>query len=350
MVSFIDGGSVTDLFNARLDELDRRIVAALQVNGRATWQQVARAVGSTESTVARRAQRLIDVGAVRVTAVTDPIRCGFGQPVLVQIRCEPAAHTRVAAAVAARADVRFLTLVTGTFDLLAEVIVASRRDLAQVLVSDLHRLDGVRETTTDTVLRTFKTTYDWSRSLLAGSDTSDLAYRPSAFRIETSDTAGEPVPLDELDLQIIAALGGNGRRSIADLATELDASESMARRRLERLVSTGCLWFSTLVDPALLGFEVELFVWLRVELARLEQTAGTLAAHPQVRYLSATAGYSDLVCEVVLHRDTDLYDFVTTTLGGLPGLRDATIGLELEVWKRAYQPMTRARNLSRPRE
>lgn len=332
----MDGLRVADLFS--VDELDRRIVAALQLNGRAAWPQVARAVGSTEPTVARRAQRLIDGGAVRVIAVTDPIRCGFGQPVLVQVRCEVGAAGRVAAALAARSDVRFLALVTGTFDLLVELVVPSRRALARVLVNDLQQLDGVRETTTDTVLRTFKTTYDWSRSLLEGRDTADLA-GPSRSGFGPT-AAGEPVPLDDLDRQIVAALGINGRRSIADLAAELGASDSMTRRRLDRLTTTGCLWFSTLVDPALLGFEVELFAWLRVELARLEQTASALAAHPPVRYLSATAGYSDLVCEVVLRHDTDLYEFVTGTLGALPGLRDTTIGLELEVLKRAYQPMT----------
>ena len=43
-----------------LGHLDRRIVAALQLNGRATWKQVAAAVGATESTVARRGQQLLD--------------------------------------------------------------------------------------------------------------------------------------------------------------------------------------------------------------------------------------------------------------------------------------------------
>src|SRR3712207_449991 len=104
-----------------VDALDRQIVASLQINGRATWRQIAAAVGSSESTVARRAQTLLDERRVRVTALPDPMRCGFGYPVLAQLRCEVGSSARVARELAARPDVRFLALVTGTVDIVMEL-------------------------------------------------------------------------------------------------------------------------------------------------------------------------------------------------------------------------------------
>ena len=83
-----------------VDELDRRIAAALQINARASWQQVAHVVGSSESTVTRRAQRMISSREIRVVTIADPIRCGFGYPVLVQLKCEVGASSRVAHALA----------------------------------------------------------------------------------------------------------------------------------------------------------------------------------------------------------------------------------------------------------
>ena len=50
-----------------LGELDRKLVAALQVNGRASWKQVARAVDATESTVARRGQQLLQAPPLHLT-------------------------------------------------------------------------------------------------------------------------------------------------------------------------------------------------------------------------------------------------------------------------------------------
>src|SRR5919199_4677056 len=71
---------------SRLDYLDQRIVAALQANARATWRQIAAVVGSSESTVKRRAERLVQSGTIRITVFTEPVSPGF--PVLVQCTCK----------------------------------------------------------------------------------------------------------------------------------------------------------------------------------------------------------------------------------------------------------------------
>ncbi|MFJ3393448.1 AsnC family transcriptional regulator [Leifsonia aquatica] len=49
------------------DELDSRIAAALQANGRASWGLIAKVIDAPVRTIARRGQRLLDVGAVRVS-------------------------------------------------------------------------------------------------------------------------------------------------------------------------------------------------------------------------------------------------------------------------------------------
>lgn len=310
-----------------LDDLDRKIAAALQIDGRATWRRVARIAGTSESTVARRAQNLLDAGAMRVTAVADPIRCGFGYPVLLQLSCEVGAAGEVARGLAERADVRFVALVTGTFDIVAEVIVPSRVRLARVLLEELPEIEGIRRTTTESVLRNFKTSYDWSRDLLGDEADEFVAVPPRD---------GPAPSLDAIDVLLLHLLVEDGRRTYAELATKVGVSESMARRRIEALVASGCLRFATFVEPHLLGYDVEVFIWLRVELARLEETARALAERREVRYLSATSGFSDLTCEAILGSQDDLYAFSTGVLGVLPGVREVDVGLELETVKRGY--------------
>jgi DNA-binding Lrp family transcriptional regulator len=322
----------TDTCKDRLvDALDRQIAVALQLNGRATWRQVSGVVHTSESTVARRGRALLESGTVRVTGQPDPARAGLGYPVLIQLNCDAGKVKRLARSLAGRPDVRFLAIVTSTFDIVLELIVPSRSHLARVLVDEFSELDGIRRTTTDAVMRTFKTSYDWSRELLGtqGIDPSFAGARPQAPALGTAT-------LDETDLQLIQLLGDDGRRTYAELAASVGISESMVRRRVSALVEDGTLSFATLVDPRALGFEIEIFVLLRVNHAALERIAQALAARREVRYVAATSGYSDLACEVILRSPDDLYEFTTGALGALDGVQSTVIAHELVTVKRAY--------------
>jgi DNA-binding Lrp family transcriptional regulator len=312
-----------------MDALDRRIAAALQLDGRASWQRISRAVGASESTVSRRTQRMIGSGELRVVAIADPVRCGFGHWVILQVRCEIGEAPRVARALAEREDVRYLSLVTGPYDIVVEMIVPSRRYLSRVLMEELPRVEGLRETTTRMVLRNFKMAYDWSRELLG----------ERAAELEYPGEGGDGVAtyeLDEVELRLYELLLEDGRRSYSELAELAGVSESKARRRVESLRERGCIKFATLIDPPLLGYGVECVCWVRVDLARLEETAQSLAGLPQVRYISATIDYSDLVCEVVLRSHEELYEFCTGTLGGLVGVQEVNVNLKLQTVKQAY--------------
>ncbi|MBK1789433.1 Lrp/AsnC family transcriptional regulator [Prauserella cavernicola] len=312
---------------AELGELDRRIVAALQLDGRSSWAEVARLAGTTESTASRRGGRLLDEGIVRVVGVADPLACGLGQPVLVQLDCAPGSVRQVIDVLADRSDTRFLTLTTGTWDVVTELIVPSQLMLVSALVDELGALPGVHRSSSALITKTFTMRHDWSRRLLG-----DTKPTPRGT------AAPARVELDDLDRQLLAALADDGRRPYRDIAKSLPLGETGVRRRVERLVATRALVISTLVTPAVLGFHVELLAWLKVDLARLDEVAQLLASRPEVRYVSATAGSADLVCEVILPQASEIYTFTTRVLGALPGVRSVDVGLELENHKRAYRP------------
>ncbi|NED94555.1 Lrp/AsnC family transcriptional regulator [Phytoactinopolyspora alkaliphila] len=313
-----------------LDEMDRQIVAALQIHGRATWQQIARAVGTSDTTVSRRAQRLFSDGVVRVVASTDPLRCGSGYPVMMQVRCHVGQSPRVAAELAKRPDVRFIALVTGSFDIVLELIVASQRELARVLFNGIEAIEGISSTVTENVIAHYKVAHVWSHGTLDEPAAESLAEARGPI-VET-----EPAPLDERDRALVELLGTDARLSFAGLAGQLGMSESMAKRRVSTLVREGRVRFTTVVRPELLGYQVEAFCWLDVDLRHLDDAARTLAARPEVRYVAGTAGYTDLTCEAVLRDHADLHRFTTEVLANLPGLRRTEIGLELVTLKRAY--------------
>jgi DNA-binding Lrp family transcriptional regulator len=317
---------------ARLDHVDRRIVAALQADPRASWAQLGAVVGVSETTVLRRVQRMREGGVLEVVAAPDPLHCGFGQPILLQFRTVPGKAPDLARYLAERADSRFVALLTGRSDVLCELIAPDRRYLSQFLSEEVPTTGAVLGTTSEIVLRTFKTSDQWSRTLLdpEGAPEPQPA-RPAGAPAEKSGK------LDEMDMRLLAALGGDGRRSYADLSAELGLSETAIARRVTALTSSNRLYFVAMVDSAALGFQLEVLVRLRVELSALESIAAALTAMPEVRYMSATTGYSDLAFEGVF-QDTDaLYRFVTHTLGALDGIRDVEVDVILDTIKRAFR-------------
>jgi DNA-binding Lrp family transcriptional regulator len=310
------------------DSLDAGIAGALQVHPRASWRDLSRLLGTSESTVARRAKALLDSGAIRTTVVIDPIASGMGSPVLLQISCQHGALADVADRLAGRDDVRFVVVVTGRVDIVAEVIARSGDDLAEFLMHDLAEIPGIAATRSESVLRQFKTTFQWSRGIVPGAD---------ARRAEVR-TAG-PIPeaqFDPLERRLIELLHGRGRRSYADLGTELGLSESAVRRRLDALFGGVVARPMAVVQPRMLGFGVEMMFWLELDLGRLEQVAAELGRRPEVRYLAATSGQSDLVVEAIFRTQAELYTFRTSVLGGIDGVRHIEATRLLKTLKRAY--------------
>lgn len=307
----------------------------MQLDGRITWREIAGLLGTSESTVARRARAMLAEGVIRTTAMLEPLRCHLGSPVFVQLTCSPDRTEEAAEALAGRNDVRLVVIVTGRTDIVAELIVRTRDELARVLIDELGAIPGVVRTTTQSVLRPFKMAFDWSRPLLRGHSIPP----PLDYDVHR---ALMPVQVDAVDRALAAELSGDARRNYHELADAVGISESAARRRLDELLSSGALATVTLVDPPFLGYLIETFLFLRVELARLEEIAAVLVARPEVRMLAATSGQADLIGEVILPSQEDLYRFRTEVLGGLRGVRDVEMAAELRSVKRAYLLQSRS--------
>src|SRR5438067_10693979 len=114
----------------RTDELDRRIIEALQANGRESFRAIAAQLGVSEATVRARYARLAADEIVQVVAVTNPLGLGFDQA-LVGIRTNGPPDA-VADEIASWAEADYVVATAGQFDLIVEVVCADRRELLDV--------------------------------------------------------------------------------------------------------------------------------------------------------------------------------------------------------------------------
>ena len=144
-----------------LDELDKAIIKALQVDGRRPYAQIGRELEVPEATVRQRADRLISRGVVQIVGVTDPLAMGFGQPALIGLRVEPARIEEVADRVAALDEVTYVVMTAGRFDVICEVVCVDNEDLLRVLAESFGGIEGIRSTETMVELRFVKESYRW---------------------------------------------------------------------------------------------------------------------------------------------------------------------------------------------
>jgi DNA-binding Lrp family transcriptional regulator len=322
----------------QLDDLDTRIVVALQQDGRASWRKVADAVDSPVTTVARRGQQLLADGVVKVTAVPALGAHGPYDNFLVRINCTPGAHASVAAALVARPDVRFCTIVTGKFDIMAELVVYGGVSRYPDLMAGLHSVDGVERSRSDLILTVYKVTHDWSRQLSGReptlADTTAVDGAPDRAPGFSDPESPEVPHLDAADWAILDRLQQDGRDTFQAIADAVGLNESSVRRRFERMRSAGCVDIVTLARSAALGMGTETLVTVRVTPSRLDAVARALAAHRSVRYLAALLDDNSLFCEVITTSAAELHRFFLSTLAPLEGVQGWNAAMELVFLKR----------------
>ncbi|MEU0565487.1 Lrp/AsnC family transcriptional regulator [Nonomuraea sp. NPDC005983] len=313
-----------------MDVLDRRLVAALQVNPRAAWGEIGRAVGEHERTVARRLQRLIAEGVLRVTAIYDDLRSGHGRPVHLHVQVRPGTSRQVAEALSDRPDTRSVYSLTGAADLGCELVSPSRDRLHDILTTQITEIDGVLQTRTQVVLHTFMTVAEWHAPYLTDQEVAGL--RPAPVRNCLPDEDG----LSPLEREIAELLAADGRIAFTTIAERLDVSVPTARKRVASLLDRRLLLLRAEVEPALLGLEVEAKLWLKVRPHGLDMVGQTLAAHPNVRYCAATTGTHSVIVQVAVAHEAALYRFLTGVVGPLDEVTDMDVTLITRAYKRGH--------------
>jgi Lrp/AsnC family leucine-responsive transcriptional regulator len=143
-----------------IDEIDRKIIAAVQSDGRITTQDLAEKVGLSPSPCARRVRLLEEAGVIKgYTAVIDQNMLGLPVNAFASIKLERQHEDdldRFARAVARWPEVVDCYLMTGQRDYLLRIVVRDLAAYEQFLKAKLTRLDGVASIETSFALTQVK--------------------------------------------------------------------------------------------------------------------------------------------------------------------------------------------------
>ncbi|KID32383.1 Lrp/AsnC family leucine-responsive transcriptional regulator [Prauserella rugosa] len=135
--------------------MDRKIIAALRDNGRATYAEVGRTVGLSPSSVHERVGKLEAAGVITgYHATVDPRAVGLGVTALVGIQpTDTASNDEIADELSVLPEVESCYAVAGDEAFVVKVRVETVDELEHTL-GRLRRIDGVGRTRTTVVLST----------------------------------------------------------------------------------------------------------------------------------------------------------------------------------------------------
>jgi DNA-binding Lrp family transcriptional regulator len=295
-----------------VDRIDRQIVHAMQVDGRAPFSRVAAVLGISEQTVARRWRRLRADGVVRVLGLTAPESTEPSW--FVRVRVQPAAAGAVAEALARRPDVSWVSLTAGGAEITCATRPRTPRQRDALLLDRLPRTVQVIDLTALSVLHAYVGgPFEWTGFDDPLDDDQVAALTPAAPTPPATPLAPEPD-----DEPLLAALATDGRLSYAELSAVAGWSESRVARRVETLRAAGLLYFDLEIANEQLGHPVNALLWLGVAPAAIARVGEALARAPETAYTAVLTGPANLVVAVTCRDTAHLYRFLTETVGSLP--------------------------------
>ncbi len=133
---------------ARIDPEDEPLVRALERDGRATYPELQRATGRTESSVKRRLAALLACGAVFVDVEYDVEVFGFRAVFLLSVTAEPGALDAVGRALAGHPEIAHAIATTGPANLMAVAVTRDIPHFYAYLSTRLAALKGVQHVET----------------------------------------------------------------------------------------------------------------------------------------------------------------------------------------------------------
>lgn len=139
---------------------DRLLIRLLQENARISFAELSRVTGIPESTVRRRVERLQDRGIIRFAMIAEADKLGYEISALIGLRIDLARLRVIGDEIAALSEVVFASFLTGSFDIIAQVVVESQPALVDLLMR-LAQIEGVRSSETFLMPQVIKPMTAW---------------------------------------------------------------------------------------------------------------------------------------------------------------------------------------------
>jgi DNA-binding Lrp family transcriptional regulator len=130
--------------NPQFDQTDHKIILALHKDARTSASEIARDLNANERTIRKRIDRLVRLGAIRLTAIIEPEVFGYDTAVDIFLEVDADRENEVIDIFLKTAEVSYIAFGQGTNDLSIECRFRSTDNMREFLRKKLPAIEGVQ--------------------------------------------------------------------------------------------------------------------------------------------------------------------------------------------------------------
>jgi Lrp/AsnC family transcriptional regulator for asnA, asnC and gidA len=123
------------------------------------FSQIAKKLDVSTGTVRLHYQKMIEIGALQIAAITNPLLIGQSKMAMIGIKADGYRLRDIAKEISAFEEITYLVISTGSFDFFAEVVCKDKNHLLDFLTNKLYKIEGVRDSETFMFLEIIKEDY-----------------------------------------------------------------------------------------------------------------------------------------------------------------------------------------------
>jgi len=140
--------------------------------------------------------------------------------------------------------------------------------------------------------------------------------------------------IDDLDLEIINLLEGDGRLPNTDLAKKLNCSEATVRKRIKRLIDEGFIKIMAVRNRAKLGYWTDGNIRLKVDTRKSQQIIADLRNIKGLWYIAHLTGAADFDLEFSVRSQYELRTLLER-INEIDGILTTEVSIRLELIKQS---------------
>ncbi len=130
-----------------------------------------------------------------------------------------------------------------------------------------------------------------------------------------------PHIFDQLDFQILLELHEDARRSASEIARKLGANERTIRKRIDRLLASGAVRLTTILDPHAFNYVTAVDIFLEVSDEQEQKVIEQLLNMQEITYLAFGQGSNEMSIEARFKDNDQMREFLRRTLPAIPGVK-----------------------------
>lgn len=146
--------------NHQLDHLDKKIIHLLSKDGRRPFTEIAEELNVTEKTIRTRFKNLSENEILNVTGVVNPVAIGIKAGAIILVKVQLSHLDQVIEEVKKVKEVRFISLISGPYQLIIQINVPEQEDLTESL-KRIKKIDGMIEMNSLIQLEVYKNTFEY---------------------------------------------------------------------------------------------------------------------------------------------------------------------------------------------